>query len=167
MTLPTTGPISLNNVSTEIGIGVGSRLDFNDGRVRALAGRPSGAISMADLRGKSSYVPMTLVMHSNETGNTDPMEWYPTSNPGQSYFYNCGITAVVTNGVGPFTYQFTKSNSVGTFTYDSSMGYATWRITVARFSPPGVIASADFTCVVTDSTGRQISLTTPGIVEAT
>lgn len=72
MTLPATGPISMSQVATELGISA-TGLSLNDSRVRALAGKPSGAISMADLRGKSA------VIREPATGDN-----YSTSSP--TYF---------------------------------------------------------------------------------
>jgi hypothetical protein len=53
MTLPSSGPISMSQVAAELGISA-TGLSLNDSRVRALAGKPSGAISMNDLHGKSA-----------------------------------------------------------------------------------------------------------------
>ena len=53
MALPT-GTISLSQVNTELGRPATQSINMNDGAVRSLAGRSSGAISMNDLRGKSS-----------------------------------------------------------------------------------------------------------------
>lgn len=52
MALPNSGPITMAMIAAEIGISA-SGLSLNDGRVRQLAGRPSGAISFADLLGKA------------------------------------------------------------------------------------------------------------------
>ena len=59
MALPNSGPITMAQVAAELGISA-SGLSLNDSRVRQLAGKPSGAISMADLRGKSSVWVATL-----------------------------------------------------------------------------------------------------------
>lgn len=53
MTLPTTGPISIAMVAAELGIS-SAGLSLGDARVRALAGKPTGPISLGDLRGKSA-----------------------------------------------------------------------------------------------------------------
>jgi hypothetical protein len=53
VTLPTSGSISMSQVAAELGISA-TGLSLNDSRVRSLAGKPSGAISMSDLRGKSA-----------------------------------------------------------------------------------------------------------------
>lgn len=52
MALPT-GTITMNDVNIELGRPSGSQITLNDADVRSLAGRPSGTISMDDLRGKS------------------------------------------------------------------------------------------------------------------
>lgn len=53
MALPT-GTIYMSNVNAELGRAWNTPINLNDPEVRALAGKPSGAISMNDLRGKSS-----------------------------------------------------------------------------------------------------------------
>lgn len=52
MALPNSGPITMAMIAAEIGISA-SGLSLNDSRVRQLAGKPSGAISFADLLGKA------------------------------------------------------------------------------------------------------------------
>lgn len=58
MPLPTTGPINMMMVAAELGISA-TGLSLNDPRVRALAGKPTGPISLADLRGASAVTPQT------------------------------------------------------------------------------------------------------------
>lgn len=53
MTLPLSGPISLSMINTEIGKAANSISSLNDAGVRALLGKPSGAISLSDGYGKS------------------------------------------------------------------------------------------------------------------
>ncbi len=54
MTLPSSGPISFSQINTELGKASNATISLNDGDVRNLAGKASGAISMSDLLGKSS-----------------------------------------------------------------------------------------------------------------
>lgn len=54
MALPKTGPISLSMVNVELGRPANAAISLNDPAVRRLAGRPSGSISFADLRGKAN-----------------------------------------------------------------------------------------------------------------
>lgn len=53
MALPT-GTITMNDVNIELGRSSGGQISLNDSDVRQLADRPSGTISMDDLRGKSA-----------------------------------------------------------------------------------------------------------------
>lgn len=53
MTLPT-GTISMSQVNTELGRSSTASISLGESAVRTLAGVPSGAISMNDLRGKSN-----------------------------------------------------------------------------------------------------------------
>lgn len=59
MTLPASGPISMSQVATELGV-TASGINLNQTNVRTLAGRPSGTISMSDLLGKSSVIKFTM-----------------------------------------------------------------------------------------------------------
>ena len=52
MTLPVSGSLSFNQIRSELGLG--GALSLNDTAVRALAGKPSGIISVSDLFGKSA-----------------------------------------------------------------------------------------------------------------
>lgn len=60
MTLATEGPISLSDVRSEIG-GGSFPISLGDSRVRLMAGKPTGEISMSDLYGKTyDIVPVNL-----------------------------------------------------------------------------------------------------------
>lgn len=52
MTLPASGAMSLSMIAAELGIAA-TGLSLNDSRVRQLAGKPTGAISLADFYGKT------------------------------------------------------------------------------------------------------------------
>lgn len=54
MTLPSSGTISMNNVNVELDRSGTTTISLNDADVRALAGVPSGQISLSNLYGKSN-----------------------------------------------------------------------------------------------------------------
>jgi hypothetical protein len=55
MTLPASGSINMNQVNVELGNAGTTAISLGQSTVRALAGIPSGAISLNSLHGKSSY----------------------------------------------------------------------------------------------------------------
>lgn len=67
MALPATGTITAAMVNVELGRASNAPFSLNDPAVRALAGKTSGAISFADLRGKSA---VTIVVTITPTGHT-------------------------------------------------------------------------------------------------
>lgn len=147
MTLPSTGAISMDMVADELGISA-SGLSLNDSRVRNLAGRPSGAISFSDLRGKSAYTPMSLSASDIYT-LTDSRY-----GAGTAVGYP---TVYVTNGLAPFSYQWTiTSQSGGVGITDSNQA----RCTIFHSFAANVTgrATAVLSCTVTDATGRQATV---------
>ena len=106
MTLPASGPISMSQVAAELGISA-TGLSLNDSRVRALAGKPSGAISFADLLGKSAAgvvnpLPITVIYDE---------ELSPTNASAQVGLSADGTISVVGNGssAGPNWYAPTTA----------------------------------------------------------
>lgn len=63
MPLPTTGPLSLSQVNTELGRPTTATISLGEAAVRALAGVPSGPIGKASLRGKSAQYSHTISAH--------------------------------------------------------------------------------------------------------
>jgi hypothetical protein len=63
MPLPTTGPLSLSAVNTELGRPATATISLGEAAVRALAGVPSGPIGKANLRGKSAQFSHTISAH--------------------------------------------------------------------------------------------------------
>jgi hypothetical protein len=66
MTLPVSGPISLNNVNVELGLSGTALISLNQASVRTLAGVPSGAISMNNLYGKGNRVSLSVIYSVSE-----------------------------------------------------------------------------------------------------
>ena len=75
MALPTSGNITIQMIATELGLSL--PLDLNDSRVRTLAGKPSGSITMpGDFYGKSSVTAtITGSMSQQRQGGTTSTSW--------------------------------------------------------------------------------------------
>lgn len=87
MALPT-GTINMSDVNVELRRPWNQRIDLNDSQVRQLAGRPSGTISMADLRGKSSTEYVNVVGWRNDRQNTQvDVNGSSASTSVYGYFY--------------------------------------------------------------------------------
>lgn len=65
MALPSSGPISLSDVNVELGLSATAQISLNDSAVRTLFAIGSGAIGMADGRGKANQFAFTI--SSNQT----------------------------------------------------------------------------------------------------
>lgn len=147
MTLPASAPISLGDVLTEIRRINPSRalpISLGDADVRALAGKPSGPISLSDLYGKSSYIPMTLTA----TGDSRSFD----SGAGAGLARGT-LSVTVAGGSGGFTYlwEFTSGPNDGQLLSSNSS-----ICTVARAYERDEIGTLDATlrCTVTDNTGH-------------
>ena len=79
MALPSTGAISLLDVRNELG--KTGAISLGDSAVRTLAGRTSGAISMSDLRGKSSFA----YTHKLTVGVVNPSSSNYIANTAHGY----------------------------------------------------------------------------------
>ncbi len=86
MALPT-GTITMNDVNIELGRSSGGTISLNDSDVRNLAGRPSGTISMDDLRGKSAGPSGTwYVDFWPQSNNRTFFELFVTGVPASAYW---------------------------------------------------------------------------------
>lgn len=64
MTLPVSGPISMNQVNVELGLAGTTNISLNQSNVRSLFGKPSGTISLSDGRGKTSTIYLTIASNT-------------------------------------------------------------------------------------------------------
>jgi len=96
MTLPT-GTITMAQVNTELGNSSSSQISLNDTAVRNLASKPSGTVSMNDLRGKSSF---------GVTGGT------PYSSNGSEYNVFTSAGPLTVSG-GPLTLEYVMIGAGG------------------------------------------------------
>lgn len=141
------GLLNMSTVNTEIGGGRvwNSRISLGDSDVRNLAGRPSGSVSMGDLRGKSSYIPMTLYGVSDYSSG----QVYGNTSTTAS----CYPTVTVYNGIGPFTYSWAfVSGSL------SMTGADTARPRIYNSFKYSFSAEVELQVTVRDSTGRTATI---------
>lgn len=150
MTIRTSPPISLTDVLTELRVvnpGRALPISLGDADVRALAGKPSGAISLTDLYGKSSYIPMT-VQASGDSASGDS-----SLNGGTLIGHP---TVSVTNGRGAKSYNWRKvGGSAGPVLSNTTSPTATVTQTYGKTSQGS--ASIDLVCDVTDATGATVT----------
>jgi len=76
MTLQSSGPISMNDINIELGRSSGASINLNDAAVRALAGVPSGTISLSNFYGKSSFTIGFDNVISRTRGGSSPSSIY-------------------------------------------------------------------------------------------
>lgn len=104
MTLPT-GAISMSQVNSELQRSATQNISMNDGQVRQLAGRGSGAISMGDLRGKSW---LTFSDVPGEVYGTNVVDFTISANMPVTWTFNAGrANASINSGASATSVTFT------------------------------------------------------------
>ena len=151
MQLPSTGPISMAQVASELGIPV-TGINLNDSRVRQLAGKPSGTISMADLLGKSGISNLEVSVTPSSLHDFDTVSGTGT----RTYTF----TANVTGGVSPYTYAWTTTTG-------AVVGATNTNTFQVRFSYTrnGAYYSGEVRLVLTDQQGTQRTVVVPVNIE--
>lgn len=140
------GSISLGDVLTELRTtnpGRGYPISLGDADVRALAGIPSGPISLTDLYGRSVAAPLTA------TGNNDYGYDYSGGMNGTVRAYP---SVTVSGGTGTRTFVWSILSSSGSATLSNASAQ---QCTVSRNFPKGSQGRVlvYLRCVVSDSTG--------------
>lgn len=150
MTLPASGTISLTDVMNEIRLvnpGRAYPISLGDSDVRALAGVPSGAISLSNLYGKSSYIPMNVI------GNNDAQS---ASSAGSGGTVTCHPSVSVTNGSGGYTYAWSFTSNPNSCSLGASTS-AACNVSHSFTLNSNGSTSATLQCVVTDNTGHIVT----------
>lgn len=150
MTLPLSAPISLGDVLTEIrrvDPGRALPISLGDADVRALAGKPSGAISLSDLYGKSSYIPMT--------GSLPDVPMDGLADSPSNYTERAPIQISFSGGLGPFSIAWSHVSGAGSVDPANATSSVV-NMPVIKSSPTGTVTTQVVRCVVTDSTGATL-----------
>jgi len=151
MTTPT-GTIRFSDINAELGRPWNQAINLNDPAVRALAGRPNGAIDFGSLRGKSNYTPMSV------TANEDYASYSAATNGGTAF---ARPSVSVSGGSGGYTYawSFTSNPQNAALALANSA-----QCSVSR--PFGKYSNGSFSatlqCVVQDNTGHVVTVSSIG-----
>jgi hypothetical protein len=151
MTLQASGVISLTDVMNEIRLVNAGRaypISLGDADVRALAGVPSGAISLSSLYGKSSYIPMNVTGNSDSHGASSASGGTVTCHPSVS----------VTNGSGGYTYSWSFISNPNSCGLGASTS-AACNVSHGYTTNANGGATATLQCIVNDNTGHVVTAT--------
>jgi len=86
MTLPVSGPLSLNAVNVELGFAGTTLISLNQASVRTLAGVPSGTIRMSNLYSATSRVSLTVTVSSSFNNAVTNLNLVSGYIPGKTDF---------------------------------------------------------------------------------
>lgn len=150
MTLPASGAIGLTDVLNELKITTPSRalpISLGDSDVLALAGKSAPPISLSDLYGKSSYIPLSV------TGNNDSASAVSAS----AGTVTCHPSVTVTGGSGGTTYAWSFTSNPNGCSLGAATA-ATCNVSHSYATNAFGSANAVLQCVVSDNTGHSKTL---------
>lgn len=150
MTLPLSPPISMSQVLAELRVtnpGRSLPISLGDADVRALAGVPSGPVSLSHLYGKTSYIGMS--------GSVADV-YDSASVTGSNYTAHVSVSISFTGGLAPFSYAWSHVSGTGTVTA-ANAATTTANFFVNRFAELGEQMAQVVRCQVTDSTGAVLT----------
>lgn len=158
MTTRTTPPLSLGDVMAELRTtnpGRAYPISLGDADVRALAGVPSGPISLSNLYGKTAGGGGTPPAPFPLTVQTQDGSGYAASSSA-SGTVSCQVTATVTGGTGAITHLWEFTSNPGQFTLsNSNSATATVSKNYARYSSGSADAQLRYTA--RDSTNASVT----------
>lgn len=150
--IPLTGPITIGTVATELSISL--PLSLGDSRVRALAGKPTGPISLGDVRGKSAYTPPTAFIEG-------PIAYHEFAEPGQPVSVGVSGSLTITDGEAPFNIVWGRTDGSSLISVSG-----TYNPFFSTSGTANLSRTANFQATVTDNRGNtttaSVSVTLSG-----
>lgn len=153
MALPTSGNITIQMIATELGLSL--PLDLNDSRVRTLAGKPSGSITMpGDFYGKSSVTATATI-----TGSMSQQRQGGTTSTSRRSIGVFGVTT--SSGAVPSAYSWSiiqDDAGAGMFLSGATSSQCTCNGPVYDINGEQYISTFVLQCIATVD-GNQVTAT--------
>ena len=151
MTLPASGTITFNNINVELSVSGTTARSLNDAAVRSLAGIGSGAISMANLHGKSA-----ATFNPNANGNYGAYTLDASSNYTITCTANATWTYVLAGGGSAGGSVNRANNAVAnSITFTQAVGDVSGTYRINSWSVTGVSGSTTRTYYITMEAERS------------